>query len=118
MSLVERYGSKGPILTLESGAQVFAGQQVYMADPHIFTRLNEVGKFDLTPILNDLRQHRLAAVIARDDVKPGFVGHTNWTPEMQRVVAAYYRPQETRAGLTAYVPRETTPCPDAQPNGE
>ena len=107
MNLVETYGSKGPILTMESGAQVFAGQQVYMADLHIFTRLNEVGKFDLTPILDDLRQHRLAAVIARDDIKPGFFGHTNWTPEMRRVVALHYRPLEECVGLTVYVPRET-----------
>ena len=107
MNLVETYGSKGPILTLESGAQVLAGQQVYVADIHMFTRLSEVGKFDLTPILDDLRQHRLAAVIAREDIKPGFRGHSNWTPEMRRVVAMHYRPLEEYAGFTVYVPRET-----------
>jgi hypothetical protein len=111
MNLVEKYGSKGPILTLESGAQVLAGQQVYVADLHIFTRLNELGKFDLTPILNDLRQHRLAAVIAREDIQPGYLGHTNWTPEMRRVVAMHYRPLEEYAGYTVYVPRET-PLPE------
>lgn len=107
MNLVETYGSKGPILTLESGAQVFAGQQVYVADLHIFTRLNEVGKFDLTPILDNLRQHRLAAVIAREDILPGFPAHSNWTPEMRQVVAMHYRSLEEYAGYTVYVPRET-----------
>ena len=98
MSLVEKYGACGPLLTMESGAQVFAGQPIYVADMHIFTRLNEVGKFDLTPILDDLRQHRLSAIIAGEDIRPDFVGHSNWTPEMRTVVALHYRSLEEYAG--------------------
>jgi hypothetical protein len=106
MSLVEKYGARGPLLTMESGAQVFAGQPIYVADMHIFTRLNEAGKFDLAPILDDLRQHRLSAIIAGEDIRPDFVGHSNWTREMRTVVALHYRTMEEYAGRTVYVPRE------------
>ena len=106
MNLVEKYGAQGPLLTMESGAQVLAGQRVCVADMHIFTRLNEIGKFDLTPIIDDIRQHRYTAILARADIRPNYVGHTNFTPEVRRAVTMHYRFLEQHCGLSAYVPRE------------
>lgn len=106
MELVSQYGAEKPILTMQIGAQVFAGQQPYVADIHIVTRLAEAGKFDEEPILHDLREHRLGAVIAADDVRPDAVGHTNWTAAMRQAVATYYQPEITCGPLTVYVPRE------------
>ena len=58
-------------------------------------RLAEAGKFDEEPILRDLREQRLAAVIAADDVRPDVVGHTNWTVAMRHTIARYYWPEVT-----------------------
>ena len=88
MELVRQYGGDKPILTMQIRPSI-AAQQPYVADIHIVTRLAEAGKFDEEPILRDLREHRLAAVIAAADVQPDVVGHTNWTFAMRQTIAAH-----------------------------
>lgn len=110
---VESYGANGPLLTMEIGAQVRAGQQPYVADAHIITRLTEAGDFNQQPILNDLRNQQLTALILGPDVALGHKGHTNWTEEMRRTIARYYRPQESLGRLTVYLPRSVPLAADA-----
>lgn len=102
---VEFYGAEGPLLTMEIGAQVRAAQQPYIADAHIITRLAEAHAFDQQPILDDLRNQRLRALILGPDVELAHEGHTNWTDEMRLTVAQYYRPHEKLGQLTVYLPR-------------
>jgi len=103
---VEHYGAQGLLLTMEVGAQVLAGQSPYIADAHIITRLTEAGRFDQQPIVEDLREQKLPALLLGKDIALEHVGHTNWTNEIRLAVAQYYRPQEKLGEVTLYVPRQ------------
>lgn len=102
---VASYGASGPLLTMEVGAQVKAGQQPYVADAHIITRLAEAGAFNQQPIIDDIQNRKLAALILGPDVELEHQGHTNWTNEMRQAVARFYRPHENLGRLTVYLPR-------------
>jgi hypothetical protein len=104
---VQKYGQSGPLLTMQVGAQVLSGQQPYVADVFILSCLNRLGKFDVGPVLEDLRRQRIAAVIARDDIRPDLPGDVIWTDDERALVAAYYRPIEQFGDLTVFIPRST-----------
>ena len=106
MLAVQKYGQRGPLLTMQVGAQVLSGQQPYVADVFILACLNRAGHYDVSPLLDDLRQQRIAAVIARNDIRPDLPGDVIWTEQSVQLVAAYYRPVEQFGDLTVFVPRQ------------
>jgi hypothetical protein len=108
MELVAKYGQCQPIMTMQIGAQMLAGQQPYATDIFQIRLLSERGEFNEEPILRDIREHRFAAVIAADDVRPDCRGYTNWSNTMRQAIATHYRPDLSRGPLTVYVPREKT----------
>jgi hypothetical protein len=105
MLAVQKFGEQGPLLTMQVGAQVLCGQQPYVADVFILTCLQKAGQFDLGPIHEDLRRQRIAAVIARDEVRPEAAGNVIWSDDQRALIAAYYRPIERFGDLTVFIPR-------------
>ena len=107
MLAVQKYGQIGPLLTMQVGAQVLSGQEPCVVDVFILSCLSRRGAFDVSPILDALRDRKFAAVIARDDIRFTAPGDTIWTDAERQLVARCYRPVDRFGDLTVYIPRQT-----------
>ena len=95
----------GPVVSMRPSAQLLQGYTPHLLDPHIIARLTEQGRFDETGLLNDLRNGRIGAVIAADDLTAAPGEFSNWSIAVRTAVAQHYKKVDSLGYLSVWIPR-------------
>jgi 4-amino-4-deoxy-L-arabinose transferase-like glycosyltransferase len=100
----------GPVLCESPLLCAIAGKP-FLYDAFNSTRLIKLGKLDQQPMLDALRQHRIAAV-EMDGSPNEPIRHDRFSPQMLDTILQNYTPVSQNADATLYLPRGvSTPGP-------
>ena len=99
----------GPAICESALLCVTAGKP-FLYDAFNATRLIELGKLNQQPVLDALREHRIAAV-ELDGPMDEVIRHDRFSPEMLAAIQQNYAPAFQDEDATIYLPRSVAPKP-------